>query len=130
MNATLNPLALVIFAEDKGKVSSFYQCVLGLTVIESASSHDLLSGSGYEIVVHVRSDVDSTPVASSATPEPRSETPIKPIFTVSDFAQLRAVVIAEGGALLPLEQSWKYRGCVVLDGWDPEGNVLQFRCLD
>ena len=35
-----------------------------------------------------------------------------------------------GGYLKPAEAAWHYRGCAVLDGWDPEGNVVQFKQRD
>jgi hypothetical protein len=25
------------------------------------------------------------------------------------------------------QQAWRFRGHIVLDGWDPEGNVVQFK---
>jgi catechol-2,3-dioxygenase len=83
---------LVVFAKNKRRVSSFYQQALALTVEETASSHDLLRGGGYEVV--------------------------------------REVAEWTGGYLKPLEGAWHFRGCVVLDGWDPEGNVVQFKQRD
>jgi hypothetical protein len=29
-----------------------------------------------------------------------------------------------------MKQAWRFRGFVVLDGWDPEGNVVQFKQVD
>jgi hypothetical protein len=29
-----------------------------------------------------------------------------------------------------MKQAWRIRGYVVLDGWDPEGNVVQFKQVD
>jgi catechol-2,3-dioxygenase len=43
---------LVVFAKNKKRVSAFYQQTLGLIVEESDTSHDLLRGHGYEVVVH------------------------------------------------------------------------------
>ena len=47
---------LVIFAKDKGRVSKFYQLALGLEVVESEKSHDLLRGKGIELVIHAIPD--------------------------------------------------------------------------
>lgn len=126
MNSTLSQQALLVFACDKTKVSSFYQRVLGLHVIESSSSHDLLGGQGFEIFVHAASVLDVS-AAGASRPEPRSDTPLKPIFTVLDLDEIRDAVVQTGGFLLPPEQAWMYRNFRVLDGWDPEGNVVQFR---
>lgn len=32
-----------------------------------------------------------------------------------------------GGHLKPAAGAWRFRGHVVLDGWDPEGNIVQFK---
>jgi hypothetical protein len=40
------------------------------------------------------------------------------------------VVAANGGRLKPPEAQWRFRGTTVLDGWDPEGNVVQLRQRD
>jgi hypothetical protein len=58
---------------------------------------------------------------------PREDTPFKPTFIVKDLAAVRAAVEATGGWLKPAEQAWHFRGTVVLDGHDPEGNVVQFK---
>lgn len=129
MDVPLVQQALLIFACDKAKVSCFYQRVLALTVTESTQSHDLLTGSGYEIFVHTIPEWESSPAVLASRPEPRSDALLKPIFTVMDLAKTRVAVEEMGGFLLPPERAWKYRCWMVLDGWDPEGNVLQFRCL-
>jgi len=127
MSQTLCQQALLIFADDKTKVSSFYQCVLGLDVIESTSSYELLSGHGCEIFVHSASVSESSSGGDESKPAPRIDTSLKPIFTVFDLEGIRDVAVHTGGFLLPPEQAWKYRNFLVLDGWDPEGNVVQFR---
>jgi hypothetical protein len=38
-----------------------------------------------------------------------------------------AAAVKTGGFLKPREQACDIRGCVVLDGHDPEGNVVQFK---
>ncbi|MCU0494530.1 MAG: hypothetical protein MUD01_23330, partial [Chloroflexaceae bacterium] len=60
----------------------------------------------------------------------REETPMKCSFLVGDFAALRAAALATGGGLKPAEAAWRWRGALHLDGWDPEGNVVQFRVAE
>ena len=55
---------------------------------------------------------------------------MKPTFVVDDLEVVRASAKANGGYLKPIKQAWRIRGFVVLDGWDPEGNVLQFKQVD
>ena len=52
------------------------------------------------------------------------------IFVVDDLEIVRAAAKANGGYLKPIKQAWRIRGFIVLDGSDPEGNVIQFKQLD
>ena len=118
---------LVVFAKSKKRVSAFYQQTLSLDVIESESSHDLLRGNGYEVVIHSIPRKYAASISIEKPPVPREETPFKPTFVVSDLTQVRRAVEATGGYLKPSEKAWHFRGHIVLDGWDPEGNIVQFK---
>lgn len=120
---------LVIFAKNKELVSSFYQQALGLKLEESDKTHDLLVGQGHEVVVHAISKAYANSIEIATPPVPRDETPMKPTFVVEDLEVVRSAAKATGGFLKPLKQAWKFRGFVVLDGWDPEGNIVQFKQL-
>ena len=120
---------LVIFAKNKELVSSFYQQALGLKLEESDKTHDLLVGQGHEVVVHAISKAYANSIEIASPPVPRDETPMKPTFVVEDLEVVRSAAKATGGFLKHLKQAWKFRGFVVLDGWDPEGNIVQFKQL-
>jgi predicted enzyme related to lactoylglutathione lyase len=118
---------LVVFAKNKKRVSAFYQQTLGLSVEESDTSHDLLRGQGYEVVIHTIPRKYAAGISISKPPEPRQETPFKPTFVVSSLAAVRTAAEATGGHLKPDAGAWHFRGHKVLDGWDPEGNIVQFK---
>ena len=118
---------LVAFAKNKKRVSAFYQQALGLVVEESDTSHDLLRGYGYEVVIHTIPRTIAASIVLADPPAPREETPLKPTFVVGSLAAVRRAVEATGGYLKPESGAWHFRGHVVLDGWDPEGNVVQFK---
>jgi predicted enzyme related to lactoylglutathione lyase len=118
---------LVVFAKNKKRVSAFYQQTLGLAVVESDTSHVLLSGHGYEVVVHAIPRQHAAGITIARPPEPREETPFKPIFVVASLAEVRRAIEATGGYLKPESAAWHFRGYTVLDGWDPEGNIVQFK---
>jgi len=118
---------LVVFAKNKKRVSAFYQQALNLAVIESETSHDLLRGHGYEVVIHSISRKYAAQIKITKPPEPRDETPFKPTFVVSSLTEVRQVAEATGAFLKPIEMAWHFRGHTVLDGWDPEGNIVQFK---
>ena len=119
--------SLVIFAKNKKRVSAFYSRTLGLELAESAPAHDLLRGRGVELVVHAIPRRYATEIHITRPPQVREDTPFKPVFQVADLDAVRTAAKATGGFLKPAEAAWDIRGHSVLDGWDPEGNVVQFR---
>ena len=118
---------LVVFAKNKKRVSAIYQQTLGLIVEESDTSHDLLRGHGYEVVVHTIPRKYAAGIFIAKPPEPRQETPFKPTFVVASLSAVRIAAEAIGGYLKPEADAWHFRGHVVLDGCDPEGNIVQFK---
>jgi predicted enzyme related to lactoylglutathione lyase len=121
---------LVVFAKNKRRVSAFYQRTLGLVAAESEASHDLLQGTGVEVVVHTIPRRHAAGISVSQPPALREDTPFKPAFVVKSLAAVREAAVATGGGLKPAEGAWQFRGMTVLDGHDPEGNVVQFKQRD
>lgn len=117
---------LVVFAKNKKRVSAFYQQTLGLDLAETGTSHDLLRGHDYEVVVHTIPRKYAASMTISKPPVPREDTPFKPTFVVS-LEAVRSAAQATGGYLKPDSGAWHFRGHVVIDGWDPEGNIVQFK---
>ena len=118
---------LVVFAKSVKKLSAFYARTLGLEVLESARSHHLLRGNGYEVVVHAIPAKIAREVHIAKPPVLREDSAMKPSFVVPDLQALRLAVVATGGWLKPDDMAWTIRGHAVLDGCDPEGNILQFK---
>jgi predicted enzyme related to lactoylglutathione lyase len=121
---------LCIFAKNVKQVSLFYQQALGLKVQASDKTHDLLVGQDHEVVVHAISKAYAQSIEIESPPKCRDDAAMKPTFVVDDLEVVRAAAKANGGYLKPMKQAWRFRGFVVLDGWDPEGNVVQFKQVD
>lgn len=122
--------ALVVFAKHKARVSAFYQRTLGLMATENEASHDLLQGPGVEVVVHAIPRRHAAGITIGKPPVLREDTPFKPAFVVKNLEAVRVAALATGGGMKPLEAAWHFRGMTVLDGHDPEGNVVQFKQRD
>jgi hypothetical protein len=101
-----------------------------LKLAESDKTHDLLVGEGHEVVVHDISKAYAESIEIATPPMPRDESAMKPTFVVDDLEVVRTAAKATGGFLKPLKQAWRFRGFVVLDGWDPEGNIVQFKQVE
>jgi hypothetical protein len=127
MESTVHQQGLVVFAKNKTRVSAFYQQALDLEVVECEPSHDLLHGHGYEVLVHAVPREYAAEISIAEPPVPREETPFKPTFVVPSLERVRQVAESTGGFLKPEQAAWSFRGCLILDGWDPEGNVVQFK---
>ena len=117
--------ALCVFAKQVDKVSLFYQQALGLKVEVSDKTHDLLVGQNYEVVVHAISKAYAQSIEIESPPKRRDDVALKPTFVVDDLEVVRAAAKANGGFLKPIKQAWRIRGFIVLDGCDPEGNVIE-----
>lgn len=118
---------MVIFAKDLKRLTAFYQQVLNLKVIESEKSHIVLNGNGLELVIHAIPARVAAGIDITEPPTLRAASAIKPAFYVDDLAEVETAVAATGGTLKPLDGAWEIRGAIVLDGSDPEGNVVQFK---
>ncbi len=122
--------SLCVFAKNVKQVSLFYQQALGLKVQVSDKTHDLLVGQNHEVVVHAISKAFAQSIDIESPPKPRDDVALKPTFVVDDLELVRTAAKANGGYLKPIKQAWHIRGYIVLDGFDPEGNVIQFKQAD
>ena len=122
--------SLCIFSKNVEQVSLFYQQALGLKVLASDNTHDLLVGQNHEVVVHAISKAYAQSIEIESPPKRRDDVALKPVFVVDNLEAVRAAAKVNGGYLKPLKQAWRIRGYIVLDGCDPEGNVIQFKQVD
>ena len=118
---------LVIYAKRKARVTAFYERTLGLAVVETSRTHDHLSGRGIDLVVHAIPRKYAAGITITKPPQVREETPVKPTFAVPSLDAVRKAAAVTGGFLQPIETAWRWGQWLVLDGHDPEGNVVQFR---
>lgn len=118
---------VVIYAKDKDRVAEFYRQTLALQLAEWEEGFSVLTGPGVEVSIVRMPEALARQVTIASPPEPREDTPLKASFLVPGFEAVRAAAAATGGTLKPPEAAWTWRGCVHLDGHDPEGNVVQFR---
>jgi len=117
----------IIFAKDVETMSMFYESVLDMKPLESSESHSVLSNGSVELVIHGIPQHIAETISISAPPALRAATPMKPAFVVESLETLRSACEKTKGGLKPAAEVWEIRGAKVLDGWDPEGNIIQFK---
>jgi hypothetical protein len=119
--------SFVIFAKNVAKLAKFYEIVVPMDAILTDESHVVLDSDTLQLVIHAipQPIADSFDIAEP--PVIRGELPIKPCIPVASLATVRENAAMLGGGLHAPEQEWEnpfFRAC---DGFDPEGNVIQFR---
>jgi catechol 2,3-dioxygenase-like lactoylglutathione lyase family enzyme len=121
------PIGLVIFAKDKARMLAFYQRTLGLQLIEEDASYALLHNTQLQLVLQIIPAHIAAQIEIASPPLAREDTPMKLSFSVPSLAAAREAATACGGSIKPSAAEWRWRGQLIVDGLDPEGNVLQFR---
>ena len=116
---------VAIYACDVARLCDFYVTVLGLTVVERDDGYAVLAGAAGEVSVVAIPKEIAQGIVITAPPQLREETPVKPVFVVADLAVAATRAAAAGGGSKEPSAAWTFRGLRRLDGWDPEGNVIQ-----
>jgi len=117
----------VLSAKDVPRVAAFYASVTTLAVVHAEDDHVVLEDDGVQLVVRAIPAPLAATIEVSTPPRRRDAVPVKLVFVVSSLAAVRELAAAAGGALNPPEREWSFRGHLVCDGHDPEGNIVQFR---
>lgn len=120
--------AAVIYAKDLDRMVAFYTAALGLAVDESArGDYAVLLGPNLELsIVQIPQHIASQ-IELSDPPRARESTPIKLAFVVSSIDETLEAARLLGGRMKDGSRRWQFRGHVVQDAVDPEGNVYQLR---
>jgi len=125
MTGTPQP-AVVLFVVDLPRMTRFYRDVAGCTVRSSSATHRVLDASGLELVLHeIRAGLKNPPQAGA--PRVAEEAALKLCLPVPDLARTRTLAAELGGGLHAPSTEWDGDGYRACDGWDAEGNVVQFR---
>lgn len=127
MQTHREPINLVLYAKNIERVSAFYETILGLPRLESENEFVCIGGLDFQIIVVQAPKQLVEHLHISTPPVLRSETPLKHSFLVDDLERASAAAASTGGGAKPISEAWSWRGQLHLDGYDPEGNIVQFR---
>ena len=126
-NSTPARATFVVYAKDIERVAEFYRRTLNIAALEETSGFILLAGDGTELSVVRIPDALAETIAIVSPPVVRENTPMKVSFWLPSLSAVRDAATSTGGGLRPPETAWTWRGMLHIDGFDPEGNVVQFR---
>lgn len=117
----------VVFAKDPARVARFYQEIAGLSVVQTEDGHIILESEDIQLVVHAIPKRVADTIDIADPPKLRDERAIKLFFPVASLAVARDKAPSLGGGLSAKGKEFAARGFRACDGYDPEGNVVQFR---
>ena len=117
----------VVYAKDMDRVAAFYSGVLGLETAGRDEGHVRLESPVFQLVVLRIPMRIAAGIQIAVPPVRREDAAVKLVFFVPSVAQARTSAEALGGLLNGADKEWHFNGWKVCDGFDPEGNVIQFR---
>lgn len=123
----LNKPSAVIFAKNLAKLVSFYEQLVPMTVLHSYQDYTVLDSQTMQLVIHAIPPQFAEQLDITEPPELRTNMPIKLCIPVASLATARATAANVGGQLYAPEQEWQAGSFRACDGYDPEGNIIQFR---
>jgi len=118
---------IALYASDMSKLANFYKEAIGLKIKERGDDFICLGRDEIEINIIKMNGKLGSPIYINDSFSIREETPIKCSFLINSFDQVQKAIKAFGGGLKDNNEAWEWRGVRHLDGFDPEGNVVQFR---
>jgi predicted enzyme related to lactoylglutathione lyase len=119
-----NTVSAVLFAKDLRSVADFYREVLGASVSHADSEHQILSCSGFRLVVHQIPSGLAQAVVVTAPPQRRERSALRLNFPVDDIENSRQSALRLGGQIDASPPPWSAGDESFFLGYDPEGNVI------
>jgi predicted enzyme related to lactoylglutathione lyase len=117
----------VLFAKDLPRVAAFYRELVGMTQTVTESRLIVLESDTYQLVIHGIPKVIANRIDITTPPLRRVDMPTKLVFPVTSLAAARTAAGALGGEVDAVSAQFSARNFTACDGFDPEGNVVQFR---
>ena len=125
--ANLPKSGAVLFAKDMPRVAQFYQELIALTMTHSDEDVIVLESPGQQLIIHAIPKRIAQSIVIASPPKLRTDEAVKLVLPVDSIATTRVKAAALGGGLNPKAKEFEARGFRACDGYDPEGNVIQFR---
>lgn len=119
-------LDAVLYAKDLPAMSRFYAAVLGRPPVHTDATIAVHMIGDSRLTLHAIPAHIAETFTVAVPPELREDAAIKLTIPVASIAVARTAAGAHGGGCFAIDREWAYEGSRYVDGWDPEGNVVQF----
>lgn len=124
---TLPKSGAVLFGKDLPRLARFYVGVAGFSVVLPEAEVIVLESENLQLVLHGLPAAVAKTLTISTPPALRINNAVKLVFAVESLARARADAPELGGGVGAKNKEFQARGFRACDGYDPEGNVVQFR---
>ncbi|AKN64003.1 glyoxalase/bleomycin resistance/dioxygenase family protein [Herbaspirillum seropedicae] len=117
----------VLFAKDVARLAAFYAQVLAVVPKHAHAEKVVIESADFLLVIHAITAPHGDAVEISTPPVLRENVPVKLFLPVRSLSHARLATQQMGGGMKSPDGEWNgpdFRAC---DGYDPEGNVVQFR---
>jgi uridine kinase/predicted enzyme related to lactoylglutathione lyase len=115
----------VLFTVNLRKLANFYEQVIGMHVVKTATDHVVLEVGTFRLTLHQIPEQYAKSIVISATPVVRENAAIKLSFRVKDISRSRRTASELGGLVNGPDREWSNEEATTCDGHDPDGNVFQ-----
>jgi predicted enzyme related to lactoylglutathione lyase len=115
----------VLFTVNLNRLAHFYEQLVGMTIVKSASDHVVLEIGTFGLTVHQIPEQYAKNIVINVPPVVRETGAIKLTFRVDSISRSRQTAAELGGLVYGPDREWSNDGTRTCDGYDPDGNVFQ-----
>jgi len=117
--------AAVLYVKDLRRMQPFYLACFNMDIADGAEDYCVLESASLTLSLVVVPERIAATINVSVPPVRRAQVPVKLAFPVESIDALRPLVAELGGSVDPTTTQREFRGSILCDGIDPEGNVIQ-----
>ena len=115
----------VLFTVHLKQLAHFYEHVVGMRVVKTASDHVVLEIGTFRLTVHQVAEQYANNIVITSPPVVRESAATKLSFRVDSISRARQSAAELGGLVYGSEREWDNDGSRTCDGYDSDGNVFQ-----
>jgi len=115
----------VLFTVRMNPLAHFYEKVVGMKTLKSASDHVVLEVGTFRLTVHQIPEQYAKSIVISSPPVVRESGATKLSLRVESISRSRQTAAGLGGLVYGKEREWSDDERTICDGYDSDGNVFQ-----
>ena len=115
----------VLFTVRMKPLAHFYEKVVGMKTLRTASDHVVLAIGNFHLTVHQIPEQYAKSIVITSPPDIRESGVTKLSFRVESISRSRQTAAEMGGLVYGPDREWSAEERTICDGYDSDGNVFQ-----